>query len=595
MEMTSGGKGEDRHDTAIWLSPGTRFVVLGSVLARLTSGVRHGDDVSELACARASDARHLILDAEALPIEDVGYVRRFLDDAPDAHATIVGLDAGARVARALLALPRTRWMAWPPDLDTLVSLSGGLGEPTTPASSPRAGAPKGESPTSAAPRSPRAPARRRDAAGGAVRPEDAELAQIQAILEGGSRAGERGDGGGAADPGSSTSASRRGSSSYVARTPVEDDVSEEDLSEEDLEDEFDALERTLDDEDAIDDEDMDLDLESDGDDDDESEADDDASASSPAETDRLRAVPLRPDEPLPDPRSSLAPDPRAPVTPPTTTGLASPDAGPFDAEFEVAFRDQPVDVPAVTSIPPAREEPRDANAPKIDESPTTPVTPKLTPPWWRAQVADLADAAQKLQLSMEALRASGPDDEEVRERVDQLDAEVARIVQFARTLGYLAAPPTRGQQVFDLADTVQLFVAQLASRPGGAPRCQFRALEPVYVRSDRTLIGSAFDAFFWLAGACSQGGDLVRAQVKREGDWAEVRVEFPSGPLAGFDTTAILEPYGVRRILPDLGPNALAAASAIVFGQGGASTLTSFPSGRLGWRILLPIVDAPAR
>lgn len=588
MEMTSGGKGEDRHDTAIWLSPGTRFVVLGSVLARLTSGVRHGDDVSELACARASDARHLILDAEALPIEDVGYVRRFLDDAPDAHATIVGLDAGARVARALLALPRTRWMAWPPDLDTLVSLSGGLGEPTTPASAPRAGAPRGESPTSAAPRSTRAPARRRDPAVGTAGPEDEELAQIQAILESGSRAGERSDGGGGSESGSSSSASRRGSSSYVARTSVADDVGEEDL-----EDEFDALERTLDDDDddAIDDEDMDLDLESD-EDDDVSVADDDESAS---ETDRLRAVPLRPDEPLPDPRSSLAPDPRAPVTPPATSGLASPDAGPFDAEFEVAFRDQPVTVPAATTAAPAREEPRVANASKIDESPTTPVTPKLTPPWWRAQVADLADAAQKLQLSMEALRASGPDDEEVRERVDQLDAEVARIVQFARTLGYLAAPPTRGQQVFDLADTVQLFVAQLASRPGGAPRCQFRALEPVYVRSDRTLIGSAFDAFFWLAGACSQGGDLVRAQVKREGDWAEVRVEFPSGPLAGFDTTAILEPYGVRRILPDLGPNALAAASAIVFGQGGASTLTSFPSGRLGWRILLPIVDAPAR
>jgi hypothetical protein len=184
--------------------------------------------------------------------------------------------------------------------------------------------------------------------------------------------------------------------------------------------------------------------------------------------------------------------------------------------------------------------------------------------------------------------------EEVREHVDQLDAEVARLVQFARTLGYVASPPSRGDQVFDLGDTVQVFVAQLASRPEATPRCQFRATEPVFVRSDRALLGTALDAFFWLAGACSTKGDLIRAQVIRDGGPAEVRVEFPAGPLDRVETARILEPYGLRRVLPDLGPNALSAASSIVVGQGGSVELSRVSNGRLAWRIVLPAVDPPS-
>ena len=73
---------------------------------------------------------------------------------------------------------------------------------------------------------------------------------------------------------------------------------------------------------------------------------------------------------------------------------------------------------------------------------------------------------------------------------------------------------------------------------------------------------------------------------------AEVRLEFPAGPLAGTDIARVLEPYGVRRILPDLGPNALAAAIAIVEGQGGAATLGTNGDGRFEWRVELPAVAA---
>jgi hypothetical protein len=217
------------------------------------------------------------------------------------------------------------------------------------------------------------------------------------------------------------------------------------------------------------------------------------------------------------------------------------------------------------------------------------------PAWWRAQIADLADTAQRVELGVQALRMVEPDShEEVREHVDQLDAEVARLVQFARTLGFVASPPSRGDQVFDLGEAVQVFVTQLASRPESTPRCQFRVTEPTFVRSDRALLGQAFDAFFWLAGACSGKGDLIRAQVGRAGGAAEVKVEFPSGPLERVDTTRILEPYGLRRILPDLGPNSLSAAGAIIVGQGGRVDLARGQNGGLVWSIALPVVEPPA-
>src|SRR5207245_657680 len=79
------------------------------------------------------------------------------------------------------------------------------------------------------------------------------------------------------------------------------------------------------------------------------------------------------------------------------------------------------------------------------------------PRWWRDQIADLADAAQRIDLGARALRAAAGDfDPEAGKQLDALDGEVARLVQFARTLACLAAPPVRGEQTFDLAEMLQL-------------------------------------------------------------------------------------------------------------------------------------------
>jgi hypothetical protein len=45
-------------------------------------------------------------------------------------------------------------------------------------------------------------------------------------------------------------------------------------------------------------------------------------------------------------------------------------------------------------------------------------------------------------------------------------------------------------------------------------------------------------------------------------------------------------------VLPNLGPNALAAAQAIVVGQGGSLTLGFLDKGRASWRLELPVADA---
>lgn len=221
-------------------------------------------------------------------------------------------------------------------------------------------------------------------------------------------------------------------------------------------------------------------------------------------------------------------------------------------------------------------------------APTT-ATLSTASPAWREQIANLADHAQRLELALRASEQRGD-----RPGGEELAGEVARIVQFARTLGYLAAPPPRGEQVFDLGETLHTLVATFAQRGENAPRCQFRATGATHVRSERELLTQAFDAFFHVAHACARAGEVVRVQVRRAegtaGALAATTIEFPAGPLDGWTADRVLEPYALRRVLPDLGPNALAAAVSIVRGQGGQVTLGPASRGRLEWRVELPSV-----
>ena len=65
----------------------------------------------------------MILDYGRVPGEDIGFVRRFLERrAGLANSSSSARTARDRRARALLGLPRARWLAWPPDLDQVGAL-----------------------------------------------------------------------------------------------------------------------------------------------------------------------------------------------------------------------------------------------------------------------------------------------------------------------------------------------------------------------------------------------------------------------------------------------------------------------------------------
>ena len=69
---------------------------------------------------------------------------------------------------------------------------------------------------------------------------------------------------------------------------------------------------------------------------------------------------------------------------------------------------------------------------------------------------------------------------------------------------------------------------------------------------------------------------------------AEVVIDAPAGPLASRSGADILTPYAIRRELPEIGPNALAAAASILRGQGGDLAVAVHATGRLRFTASLP-------
>lgn len=393
---------------ALLFGPGERLNDLRLLVQATSPGaaVRQLADLDELG-ERHGDDGVLLVDADVLPAEDVGYLRRFLTRQSGFQLTLVGEDSSRRVARSLLRLPRVRWLGWPPDVDDLRHLAAPARERTFAAATSPAGPRTSEV-------RPVAPAHRSAAPGD-------ELARIEAILD-------------------------------------------------------------------------------------------------------LPDV----EEPIPGP------------APQARTG----------------------------SAPPA---------------------------YFRDQVADLADIAQRIEGGLASLREPGS---APGAGVDALSSDVARLVQFTRTLSYLSAAPPRGDQVFDLAELAETLVAGLPKKGPQAPRWMARSSGPLPVSSDRELLLQVFDALLFLAESCSSRGEIVRvqaAEAKSAGPRrASVTIEFPAGPLAELEPAQIVEPYGVRRLLPDLGPNALSAARGIVSGQGGRLDLEKSGRGRFTWVLELPLAAAAA-
>lgn len=212
-------------------------------------------------------------------------------------------------------------------------------------------------------------------------------------------------------------------------------------------------------------------------------------------------------------------------------------------------------------------------------------------PWFKDQVADLADVVQRAELGHAQLRAAaeGAVGGDLEERLARLGEEFARLVQFTRTLGYLVAPPAPGAQRIELGGQLEAQLRAMRADPG-CPRFLFRAAGDAWVRSERALLTEAFDALLTLAQLCAGPEGTVRLEVRREGEAQvlETRIRFAPGPLSSLALERIQAPYGLRRVLPELGPNSLAAARGILEGQGGQVELLRLEDGDLEWRVRLP-------
>lgn len=122
----------------MWIAPGPRQVELERVLEALHPG-RCGalaslyDAPFAPATTTGERAPMLLLDADHLALEDIGWIRRLVATGQVAAVVALGSDPGAVAARALRSLPRLQWTPWPPDLNEIRSwLQVASGETYTP-------------------------------------------------------------------------------------------------------------------------------------------------------------------------------------------------------------------------------------------------------------------------------------------------------------------------------------------------------------------------------------------------------------------------------------------------------------------------------
>ena len=109
------------------------------------------------------------------------------------------------------------------------------------------------------------------------------------------------------------------------------------------------------------------------------------------------------------------------------------------------------------------------------------------------------------------------------------------------------------------------------------------------VRGNKELIVQALDAILVLARLCAgpEGEVRVSGSKTKEGA-ALLTLGFPRGPLDDMTPVEIVVPYALRSSLPDMGKNALRAASRIIEGQGGYLTLSDPGDGLLQFSLSLP-------
>lgn len=253
-------------------------------------------------------------------------------------------------------------------------------------------------------------------------------------------------------------------------------------------------------------------------------------------------------------------------------GIESPEAPPSGIDE------------AKSSLQPPKTPPQQSNPERTVET-QSPVG--FIPPWYRDQVADLADMAQRLDLGLRrTLEAS--EEAESDDALRSLSDDISRLGQFTRTIGYLAAPPGPDGSSVDLSELAQDYLSSLAHEDDGGPRYLFRAAPDAVVRAEKGLLVLSIDAVLTVASLAAGTEGEVKVGVSVKGTEASLEVIFPAGPLGDLERAQWLEPYALHRLLPGVGPNAIPAAAAILAGQGGQLTLSGEGDERT-FRLDLPL------
>lgn len=557
-----------------------RIIVLSSPrLVRLdgllvASGANQGrvervDDAMELFEIDAAAGALLVADLKDVPFADAGLLRRWQEGNPGSRILWIGGEAESEAAFDDAGIRGAR-LPWPIDVESLEELAGGA----TPRAA-RSEAERSPAPAAAAamPGSREAEHRQAPRSDGASLPEahdnldpddrhDVELSEIESILGHGQTAEAAG-----------APAAADWTHGTTEPPPFEDGVAAEVMAGEGT-----------------------------------------PYQHAPAERPRsafLRAPTSQAERPIPVPESTL----RGPAPALQAQGLAgiapeesaapieSADAdahsldGPLltDEEIEAFFgesddfvipamepagREAPVEDPDAPLLDGPREEaPLESEAAKgtlaegsdAAPSPAAPsahgvqetdaaATDSRRPAWLKDQIADLADIVQALDLTARSTHAHLG-----------LERELGQLRQFTRTIGYVAAPPPRGEQAFDLGVLLEEQLGALAGQSPDAPRILFRSrVDGAPIEADKLLVTMALEALLLTAVGCAGPGDVIRVSIDAGDDGAPcIHIRFPAGPMADLSPAEAIQPYALRARLPDIGANALAAAGAIAVGQGG--------------------------
>jgi len=154
----------------------------------------------------------------------------------------------------------------------------------------------------------------------------------------------------------------------------------------------------------------------------------------------------------------------------------------------------------------------------------------------------------------------------------------------------VAAPPPRGGELFDVGELFEERLATITIQSPRGLRFLPRGERGQRVLADRAAVAEALASLLALARGCASPDGVVRAPYGPSGHGTVLLgLEFPAGPLAGAEVSALLRPGGLADRVPGLGAADLPAALAVARSQGGDLRLESEPGDRLRAELELPL------